>query len=1232
MAAADSAATFAPRTAVWVPDPTHGYCDATVVSISGQKVTVEFGDSPRFKSTPDAKGKIQTEFELSEVWERTPTERQPVSEMDAMGMLNKAEVLDNVQALFQLSQSDTPGDGANVIYSCVGPVLISMNPFKTLPVYGEKWMKAFHSCKGDQVRLKQLGPHAYRTSDDAYNGLKRQIQRNAEFKNQSVVICGESGAGKTYTNRHMLNYLCEISKGPTCGADPEAITCANELLEAFGNASTTRNDNSSRFGKLTELYFKQGSDLEVCGCEVKHYLIERSRIMGAPPEERNYHIFYELVRGGDHAKFGLTDKAQDWNVIKDGAEYSPAGGIYGSDDSTDFAGLKDRMTKTGFTVEKQNGIFNLIAAVMHMGNVSVTGDQSNSNVDAAQTGMTKACELLGVSAAALSKAVCQVLLKVPGQAAPVEKALGKPKAQAQLDTVAKMIYSRTFDSIVAQITTFLAKEKTDKSIGLLDIFGFEDMRVNGFEQMFINLTNERIQQLFNEIMFDREKKVYEIEGIDSSFLKAPNNIECVNTFLGRGGIVNLLNGQVRLGIEDEKADGAAFVSKMTQTFGPKHEFFKVPIPSDINKLCKAKHIFSSDGRGVGLDYRECFSIIHYAGKITYTVQDFIPKSRDSLGSHVSKLLSESSQPDVAEMFGSKAEEEAASQTVGSKFKDQLLKLAVKLGEGETLFVRAIKSNPGKKQVPVMDRQSVLEQLVRGGVIAALEIRSAGLPDQMLYEDFVAEFSLLEIGDTKGQDAKQRAQRIVFNILGQEAIDLNRVKLGKTKVFMKSGNVSFLRAACRFKEHLYARRVQRLLGSSRVRKIDNLWGMIEEQEAIAKDHNLLKYGSVSTAIDAAKSKVAPIVDKLKKAKEQYGATAWDELTTAMAGDMDQVMELRPLVDLVKDRVQALEKRRKLLHGQFDMRISRGVQEVDGLESRVQTVLNDCEDFADVPELAEELTKCKAACASANSKLLNLREKVLPSLRTEGWESIDLEKADFSDGDPCPQVSTLLAQVEADVKQAETTGYEVLRVKREFMALIEELGAAREAAQQELEVLREPAEICLAAGMSTVPSELKKASDLDFKLESILSKGKDPDAFRAVHAEFLVQVEKAKAAVAEGQEELARRERERAERAEIDAALDGARGQVHDAVTALEKAVIKTDSYAQDSVTMDELDKKIVAVQMAAQNLTIDALREKSEAVKTEAAAKSAEVKSRTEAAQGQHKADFKAKLAQWQNRA
>lgn len=1195
----------APGADVWIPDDKRAFVPGKIGERKGDKVTVVYSPD----ANPANPGKA--EFPIGDVFLRDPNGQLGISEMDEMDVMNPATVLENVEALFGMEQSPKPGVGKSVIYSSVGPVLIALNPFQDLPLYSKEWMHAYSDAGVNPIACKKLGPHAYRTAEEAYQGLRRQ-------KIQSVVICGESGAGKTVTNRKMLEYLCEVAKkdeptklkasfkGPTVGADPAQITMANELLEAFGNASTARNDNSSRFGKLTSLNFNPQDSYTVIGCGVAHYLLERSRIMGAATQERNYHIFYQLVRGKDAGKYQLTGDTLKYVTTSVGSDMRQPGIFDAPDDAGDFAKLVERMTRSGFPPAVQDSIFEAIAAVIHLGNVKVEGDRESSRIAAAsQESLSVACGLLGVDTAKFTEAVTTKHFKMPGGKVTVSP-LGQVSAQAQVGAIAKMVYSRTFDFIVTTIDGNLSTNSGGgadcATVGLLDIFGFEDMAVNGFEQMFINLTNERIQHLFNTIMFDREKKVYEAEGINASFLASPQNIKCVELFTKSGGrdpgIINLLNSQIRSGMDDDKCDGENFTRILWTAFKT-HPYFIVPTPQAINAVSKRKGLTGN----AKLDYKVCFDVLHYAGEITYTVENFVPKSRDTLSDHLAALMRGSGKPSVTSLF---PDEDASSKaTVGQKFRDQLEILAETLQSGETLFVRCIKSNP-KKVKNFLDRQMVLEQLNRGGVIAALEMRAAGLPARLDYKDFCLEFGLMELGKTRRPDAKSRAQSILRDIVGVESEQAYEFAFGHTKVFMKSGVLAFLRACVRFKTSVYARRMLKMFTCARVKKIDFAWDGFVEARELAQSRGLEKSKAVAAALAKGQSILEPIWKALQVAKEKHKAPAgqnpnFDAIMTELDGFKDNIKKLRSTLDEVTAVIDKANARKSEVERAFAHRIRRAIEDIIEQLDQVASVERDVAEMAETANPAE-VAQCNESCATTRTLLQELQSKSLPDIQAQGAAGADLD-SEAPIGDPCPQVEGMLAKGKEAVKATEDLAFVVLKVRREFMQAMEEFEPLRQAAKVKLADLEGPARRCNAEGLTHIAGLIATSVQLDDLAETLLAAARDPDGFRKAASDFEKSVAEAEDAVEKGKEELARRERERAERKKLLDQLGVLGSQIEkEGTEVLAREVVKGETLLDDERKLQEILMQVPALRSQAEDsdlpewkANVDALCDRTNAV-------------------------------------
>ena len=980
---------------VWAADSVHGFVEGKIIDKQQSKITVE---TVSYCNEP-ATTKDFTESELQERVVFPSGSRHIVQDMDELQTLNMAEVLDNVDSLFQLPQEDVPGRGPNTIYSCAGPVLIAMNPFRSLPCFGDAWLKAYHEVgqvlpgqvAADMVNSRKLGPHIYLTAENSYRGLWKN-------KNQSIVICGESGAGKTWTVRMMLNFLCQVAQGSRASADPEKITMSNELAEAFGNAKTTRNHNSSRFGKFTKLYCaKEGAADEakftIQGCGAAHYLLERSRIVSAPPEERNYHIFYQLLRSGESAKYNLEADPSKYKFTELGANETPPG----VDDKEDFHELVKKMDKGGFDEEMRTSIFQSVAAVLLLGNMEIKGDQSSSKVSKDKC-VTDACELLGISEDKLCDTITHSFLKTKDNV--IKKDVSVVKALAARDSVAKIVYSRMFDFIITTVDRNLRGDLGNdghalpKSIGILDIFGFEDMSINGFEQMFINLANERIQHLFNTIMFEREKITYEQEGISSDFLQFPSNLKCVEMFTSPQkprGIVGLLQEACEDVKDADKVDGEHFVTVLNARWG-KADHFHIMDFRAVNNVMKAKGL-KKKGSSLNIDWKTCFGIKHYAGDIMYTVENFVPKSANSVTNELEQVLRASSIPVIKNFLDV---EQGNATTVGQAFSEQLQNLATELDSGDTLFVRCIKSNPGQLPMDV-DRGQVLEQLVRGGVVAALEMRQAGLPYHLSYAEFREEFGILERGRKKEND-KEVCQAILRELRGQEDEDRNQFKFGNTRVFMKSELHNLLHAICRFKMNYFSNKIMRNLDKNRMKKFNKYWDKFlavesEAQENAIEDlkttltQDFLKFKkgervTVGAILSSARGAMEPAKNDLEASKAKNNGDM-----AAVAQDMQphtQVISgMMTMINVASEVVNVLTERKRQVKGALYQRVNRGIAALWQQLEIIQSCEDDCD--ACVGADPDDVANCKKACTAARVKVEALKTKDVPDLLHMSFES-------------------------------------------------------------------------------------------------------------------------------------------------------------------------------------------------------------------------------------------------------
>merc|ERR1712137_195814 len=545
----------------------------------------------------------------------------------------------------------------------------------------------------------------------------------------------------------------------------------------------------------------------------------------------------------------------------------------------------------------------------------------------------------------------------------------------------------------------------------------------------------------------------------------------------------------------------------------------------------------------------CFIIKHYAGEILYTVEDFVPKSRDSLSSELSNVLADAKVPFVKGLFEcDKNQDNKGASTIGHKFRDSLESLAETLDKGDALFVRCIKSNHAK--VPnVVDRPIVIEQLTLGGVVAALEVRAAGLPDRLSYEDFCKEFGFMELGEMN-PDPKDGCQQILRLFVGEREA-LNHFKFGTTKVFMKSGILSFLRGCANFKVQHCARRIQRRLWFTRVGKIDKAWQCIDEAETWATTRGISELKAVKAALEDAREKVRPAYVALQDAKKAHEGDM-NAVANALESFSSSIRPLLIVADNAAEVVTKYEKRKAEVETGMNAKISKATTKTNEILSKLKFIEDDAEECADVADQAE-IEQCRGAIREARAKIDKLQKEVFPQLKKQGNSStnVDLEMEPWNLPDPCPQMTGLVGEADNLFQAAERTCYAVLRVRREFAKAMEDLMPLVEEHRQILESLRGPGHECVAEGITDTADAITKSDRLNIVLEQIQAASKEPELFRTKAGEFVEAVKVAQELVEKGKEELARRARERAERAALSDKLD----ELSDKVNAAKEGLLK-----------------------------------------------------------------------------
>nr|ABJ53200.1 myosin VIII-1 [Nicotiana benthamiana] len=715
----------------WFQLPDGNWELATIISKSGNEVLISLSEGKVLKVKAD------------DLLPANPDILDGVDDLMQLSYLNEPSVLYNLQYRYN----------RDMIYTKAGPVLVAVNPFKKVSLYGNEYIEAYK-------RKSIESPHVYAITDMAIREMVR------DEVNQSIIISGESGAGKTETAKIAMQYLAALGGGS--GIEDEILK-TNPILEAFGNAKTLRNDNSSRFGKLIEIHFSETG--KISGANIQTFLLEKSRVVQCSEGERSYHIFYQLCAGAPGAlkeKLNLKD-VSEYNYLRQSNCYS----ISGVDDAEQFRIVMEALNVVHISKEDQESVFSMLAAVLWLGNISFTSvDNENHAEPVVDEGLTTVSTLIGCGLEELKLALSTRKMRVRND--DIVQKLTLSQATDTRDALAKSIYSCLFDWLIEQINKSLAagKRRTGRSISILDIYGFESFERNSFEQFCINYANERLQQHFNRHLFKLEQEEYIQDGIDWTKVYFDDNQDCLNLFEKKPlGLLSLL---------DEES-----------TF---------PNGTDMSFADKLKQHLNSNLCFRG-ERGKAFTVCHYAGEVTYDTTGFLEKNRDLLQSNSIQLLSsckyhlpqtfasymlaQSEKPVIGPLYKSGGAD-SQKLSVSTKFKGQLFQLMQRLETTTPHFIRCIKPNnfqsPGK-----YEQGLVLQQLRCCGVLEVVRISRAGFPTRMSHQKFARRYGFLLLDHVASQDPLSVSVAILhqFNILP----DLYQV--GFTKLFFRTGQVGVL---------------------------------------------------------------------------------------------------------------------------------------------------------------------------------------------------------------------------------------------------------------------------------------------------------------------------------------------------------------------------------------------------------------------------------------------------------
>lgn len=749
---------------VWVPDGTF-YTKGFITDYNADgtcKVTI-----------PDGGSESHRVVDQSVLENCNPNKFNKCNDMAELTHLNEPSVVYNLY----LRYND------DLIYTYSGLFLVAINPYKLVPIYDNKLLKKYHSNDFDKPP-----PHIFATAEGTYRNLL------AHKKDQLILVTGESGAGKTENTKKIIQYLSSVTppqSAPTSASamsSPEPqqssafkgrplstssmtsvmtynsqsidtkILQANPILESFGNAKTIKNNNSSRFGKFIRIFFSLRG--HISGANIDYYLLEKSRVVSQSQNERNYHVFYQFLKGYDQLSLlGLSPEITNYKYLNNSSN--------AFDDAKEFLLLVDAFNTVGFAQEEVKSIFQVLAVVLHLGNLDFTSQKSEQASFTKDSPVDTIVELLGIDKLKFVNSLVRPKVKAGREL--VQKSMKAPEVKHSVDAFAKHLYERLFQYLIERINENLKTDGMNDEdlnfIGVLDIAGFEIFDVNSFEQLCINYTNEKLQQFFNHHSFILEQSEYLREDIQWEFIDFGQDLQPTIDLIelrNPMGILKLLHEECVI----PKSSDRSFMEKLSANFGkgksPKFQ---------ENKL------------------KSGFIIHHYAGKVEYNVENWLQKNTDPVSEHVLALLPDSLNQFIVDLFTPKIEDTPANpgkrtqrlKSASLKHKEQLGKLMEQLESTEPHFVRCILPNLHKK-ANKFDKTLVLHQLRCNGVLEGIRITRAGYPNRMTFEDFYTRYAIINTKEVFTKNTKTNAELLLKFI----NLDSESFKIGITKIFFKNG--------------------------------------------------------------------------------------------------------------------------------------------------------------------------------------------------------------------------------------------------------------------------------------------------------------------------------------------------------------------------------------------------------------------------------------------------------------
>ncbi|KAL0993002.1 hypothetical protein UPYG_G00102020 [Umbra pygmaea] len=1040
---------------VWIPSERHGFEAASIKEERGEEVVVELAENGK-----------KAMVNKDDIQKMNPPKFSKVEDMAELTCLNEASVLHNLKDRYY----------SGLIYTYSGLFCVVINPYKNLPIYSENIIEMYRGKK-----RHEMPPHIYAISESAYRCMLQ------DREDQSILCTGESGAGKTENTKKVIQYLAHVASSHKGRKDhnipgelERQLLQANPILESFGNAKTVKNDNSSRFGKFIRVNFDVTG--YIVGANIETYLLEKSRAIRQAKDERTFHVFYQLLAGaGEHLKTDLLlDSFSSYRFLSNGNITIP-----GQQDKENFQETMEAMNIMSFSHDEILCMLKVVSAVLQFGNVVFKKERNTDQASMPEnTAAQKLCHLLGLNVMEFTRAILSPRIKVGRDY--VQKAQTKEQADFAVEALAKATYERLFRWLVHRINKALDRTKRQGAsfIGILDIAGFEIFALNSFEQLCINYTNEKLQQLFNHTMFILEQEEYQREGIEWSFIDFGLDLQpCIDLIekpTNPPGVLALLDEECWF----PKATDKTFVDKVLQEQGSHSKFQKPRQLKDKADFC----------------------IIHYAGRVDYKADEWLMKNMDPLNDNVATLLNQSTDKFVAELwkddiqtfqrasFYDKASglleppvdrivgldqvtginetafgaayktKKGMFRTVGQLYKESLTKLMATLRNTNPNFVRCIIPNH-EKRAGKLEPHLVLDQLRCNGVLEGIRICRQGFPNRIVFQEFRQRYEILTPNAIpKGfMDGKQACERMIRAL----ELDLNLFRIGQSKIFFRAGVLAhleeerdlkitdiiiFFQSVCRgyLARKAFAKKQQQLSclkvlqrNCSAYLKLKHWqwWRLFtkvkpllqvtrQEEEMQAKDDELIKVKEKQTKVEG------ELVEMERKHSQLM------EEKSILAEQLQAETELFAEAEEMRARLAAKKQELEEILHDLEARVEEEEERNQGLQNekkKMQSHIQDLEEQLDEEEAARQ--KLQLEKVTAEAKMKKFEEDIL---LLEDQNTKFLKEKKFLDD----RVNEMMSQLTEEEEKAKNLGK--MKNKQEVMMVdLEERLKKEEKTRQELE---------------------------------------------------------------------------------------------------------------------------------------------------------------------------------------